>query len=553
MSMFDSVDQLHPYWDSGTWPDIQYSTVVMSRHPQPRSAAEKQPLASIVGAPHCHMKFVVSNHSFNQILPINHIGEVFMADLRSAEASRFAIHPQSGERLYRTGDLSKMLPDGSVLPVGHIDREVKVRGYQIELDDVERTICDLIPEVMAVSVQPDESPPSLSNNFFDIGSNSRSMLVSALASQLKTAFPSAKLRITDLFLHVIILAQAELVSDKRGSVSNSPQSQSLSPALPLAPQPGTSDEDVPGAILTIWKAFLSAQDLNPSSNFFDAGGHSLAVTLLLERIRAKWPWADIEIIDLFPHATVKSQAALVARYLPTKIYHSPKSASEKPLSLAQHSPMTPSSRSSEIAVVGMAGCFPGASNPDELFRIFLEKREALTTFPERDPESLPFKDAIYIPKCVVIPAGDEASSQHVGACQSWAVYQSPFLRVAIGSDAATKKAGCTVPGPRGQADVIMRAWKDSGISPSKVVYAEIEHHSVGEGTREYTSSYVLWAGDDKVAWNHVGEIGLSPAPWPGHADTAWAVVLIRREIHVPGCIFELDVPRGGGQAVCPGQ
>lgn len=130
---------------------------------------------------------------------------------------------------------------------------------------------------------------------------------------------------------------------------------------------------------------------------------SLAVTLLLERIRAKWPWADIKLVDLFQHATVKSQAALVARYLPAKIYHSPESAPEKPLSQSQLSPMTPSSRTSEIAVVGMAGRFPGASNPDELFRIFLEKREALTTFPERDPGSLPFKDAIYIPKRGAIP------------------------------------------------------------------------------------------------------------------------------------------------------
>lgn len=99
------------------------------------------------------------------------------------------------------------------------------------------------------------------------------MLVSALASQLKAAFPSTKLRITELFSHITILAQAELVSDRRGSVSNSLRSQSLSSALPPPPQPGNSDEDVPGAILSMWKAVLGAQDLNPSSNFFDAGGH----------------------------------------------------------------------------------------------------------------------------------------------------------------------------------------------------------------------------------------------------------------------------------------
>jgi non-ribosomal peptide synthetase component F len=43
-------------------------------------------------------------------------------------ASRFATHPELDERLYRTGDRGKLLPDGSVLLIGRIDREVKVRG-----------------------------------------------------------------------------------------------------------------------------------------------------------------------------------------------------------------------------------------------------------------------------------------------------------------------------------------------------------------------------------------------------------------------------------------
>jgi len=50
----------------------------------------------------------------------------------------------------------------------------------------------------------------------------------------------------------------------------------------------------------------------------------------------------------------------------------------------------------------MAGCFPGVLNLDKLFHIILEKREALTTFPECKLASLPFKDVAYIPKCGTI-------------------------------------------------------------------------------------------------------------------------------------------------------
>jgi len=57
--------------------------------------------------------------------------------------------------------------------------------------------------------------------------------------------------------------------------------------------------------------------------------------------------------------------------------------------------MMPPSHTSEIAAIGMAGRFPGALNPDELFCTILEKREALTTFPECELVSLPFKDSVY--------------------------------------------------------------------------------------------------------------------------------------------------------------
>jgi tenuazonic acid synthetase len=44
--------------------------------------------------------------------------------------------------------------------------------------------------------------------------------------------------------------------------------------------------------------------------------------------------------------------------------------------------------------------------------------------------------------------------------------------VAIGSDGHTDKAGYSVPSPRGQAELIKRAWKNSGLNPRDLTYAE---------------------------------------------------------------------------------
>jgi amino acid adenylation domain-containing protein len=57
-------------------------------------------------------------------------------------AARFVAHPLAGPggRLYRTGDRVRRLPDGSMVFLGRLDRQVKLRGYRIELSEVEQVL-----------------------------------------------------------------------------------------------------------------------------------------------------------------------------------------------------------------------------------------------------------------------------------------------------------------------------------------------------------------------------------------------------------------------------
>jgi amino acid adenylation domain-containing protein len=48
--------------------------------------------------------------------------------------------PQYFETYYRTGDLVKMLPDGNLLFIGRKDRQIKTRGYRVELDEIEAAL-----------------------------------------------------------------------------------------------------------------------------------------------------------------------------------------------------------------------------------------------------------------------------------------------------------------------------------------------------------------------------------------------------------------------------
>jgi aryl carrier-like protein len=91
-----------------------------------------------------------------KILPIGIPGELYISgkgvtsgyinqpELTSQKFLRN--HFGSGDRVYRTGDLAVRLSDGNLVFKGRIDNQVKVRGFRMELDEIETNLCS-IPEV----------------------------------------------------------------------------------------------------------------------------------------------------------------------------------------------------------------------------------------------------------------------------------------------------------------------------------------------------------------------------------------------------------------------
>jgi amino acid adenylation domain-containing protein len=63
----------------------------------------------------------------------------YWQDQRTTAAS-FVTHPLTGERLYRSGDICRYLPDGNLDILGREDFQVKVRGFRIELSEIEATL-----------------------------------------------------------------------------------------------------------------------------------------------------------------------------------------------------------------------------------------------------------------------------------------------------------------------------------------------------------------------------------------------------------------------------
>lgn len=54
--------------------------------------------------------------------------------------AQFITHPQTGERLYRSGDMGRFLPDGNIEFLGREDFQLQIRGYRVELGEIETAL-----------------------------------------------------------------------------------------------------------------------------------------------------------------------------------------------------------------------------------------------------------------------------------------------------------------------------------------------------------------------------------------------------------------------------
>src|SRR5262249_36056604 len=115
-------------------------------------ACDEQVLDPVpVGYPISNTQVYILDHNLRQV-PIGKTGELFVGGdglargyINSPElnVSKFAtasIGKEKPQRLYRTGDQARFLPTGAVQFLGRSDNQIKLRGYRIELDEIEAVL-----------------------------------------------------------------------------------------------------------------------------------------------------------------------------------------------------------------------------------------------------------------------------------------------------------------------------------------------------------------------------------------------------------------------------
>ncbi|MFJ9940170.1 non-ribosomal peptide synthetase [Streptomyces erythrochromogenes] len=221
-------------------------------------------------------------------------------------AGRFTADPFAtgpGARMYRTGDQARRNADGLLEYVGRVDRQVKLRGFRVELGEVEHAL-GALPAVTAAAVTLHEAAPGdhrLAGYVTGAGLRPADLL-----AELRRTLPAHLVPST-----VTVLDSLPLTPN--GKVDHAALPALPAPAAPAAPATGPAAQGgVDEQVAEVWRTVLGVPDIEQTDDFLSLGGHSLAALRVVHLLRRKLN-VELQLRDLLDAADLAGFTAAVRR------------------------------------------------------------------------------------------------------------------------------------------------------------------------------------------------------------------------------------------------
>jgi amino acid adenylation domain-containing protein/non-ribosomal peptide synthase protein (TIGR01720 family) len=265
---------------------------------------------SIIGRPLPETQVWVLDRQ-QRILPVGIVGELYVGGtgvglgyLNRPEltAERFLPDPQGhGRRLYRSGDLGRWRDDGKLEYLGRNDHQVQVRGFRVELGEVEMACLAQDGIEKAVVLPHEETAGQVELVAYLVGTRrSASEMRAALVGRLP---------------HYMVPGYFEWVSTipltANGKIDRKalpkPGAGTDGPRETVAPRNATER-----TLLGLWQDVLGVAQIGVHDNFFDLGGQSLKAVRLRARIESALN-TTVSLRDLFARPTIAELAQVIAK------------------------------------------------------------------------------------------------------------------------------------------------------------------------------------------------------------------------------------------------
>ena len=229
-------------------------------------------------------------------------GYLHRPDLTEA---RFIPNPFGEGRLYNTGDLVRWLPNGALDFIGRIDTQVKVRGYRVELGEIEQVLTEH-PEAAQAAVVDWTNPAGHTTLVAyivpvqaDTGAYALEM---ALRDHLAEALPTYMIPSAFMMLSALPL-------NANGKIDRAalpePLIRRAARATYVAPR---YDVGYEYALCTLWSQLLDVYPIGIDDDFFDLGGTSMLAVELMAEIEQVYG-RNLPLAVLFEAPTVRALSA----------------------------------------------------------------------------------------------------------------------------------------------------------------------------------------------------------------------------------------------------
>ncbi|MEO7261300.1 MAG: amino acid adenylation domain-containing protein [Jatrophihabitantaceae bacterium] len=286
------------------------TAVYSSAYLQPRPLARQCP----IGRPLANTRIYLLDERL-QPVPVGVAAEIYIGGAGVARgylgrpgqtAERFVPDPfVAGQRMYRTGDLGRRLPDGDLCYAGRRDHQVKLRGFRVELGEVEAVLRQQ-PGVREAAVLLDENGAG------------EPRLVAAVARGEAPAQQPAEWRealsrqLPGYMIPAVFLELAELPMTANGKLDRAALLRQALADGPMQVNQASPRDHVELALYKIWERLLLQPDIGIRDSFFDVGGSSISAIKLAHAIGEEFG-QRLPISEIVAHPSIEALAARLRR------------------------------------------------------------------------------------------------------------------------------------------------------------------------------------------------------------------------------------------------
>ncbi|MEL6562546.1 MAG: AMP-binding protein, partial [Bacteroidota bacterium] len=254
-----------------------------------------------IGRPIPNLKVYILN-DLGIKTPFGGVGEIYIGGAGLAagylnndqlNVEKFVKNPYGVEMLYKTGDLGRWYPDGIIGFHGRVDEQVKVRGYRVELGEVENAMREH-PDVVSTCVLVKETAGT--QQLIGYYTSEKELPANEIKVLLQKILPQ--------YMEPSALVQVEAIPITKNGKVDRKKLLAIEPDHETAETYVKPETPLQVAMADHWKDLLVVKNVGLTSNFFEIGGHSLLAVRLVSLIKKGMPDSHLTVMDVMKYPTI---------------------------------------------------------------------------------------------------------------------------------------------------------------------------------------------------------------------------------------------------------